>query len=133
MPDVYKALVPTRWKNRITGRYESAFAGAVVSFDDGDFAVPGEPSLALPPIADLIQRGQFEVWDPKHAGDPEYMSRDEMLHIIKAAGLTEEPPEHDAPLEELRPIVQAHLDRMSAAGNEPPEAEKPTPRAARKG
>ena len=133
MPDVYKALVPTRWKNRITGKYESLFAGAVVSFDEGDFALPGEPSMALPPIAELIQRGQFEAWDPAKAGDPEYMSRDEMLHIIKAAGLTEEPPEHDSPLEELRPIVQAHLDRMSAAGSAAPDPEKPTSRAARKG
>lgn len=133
MPDVYKALVPTRWRNRITNKYETAFAGAVVSFDDGDFALPGEPSLALPPIASLIERGQFEVWDPAKAGDPEYMSRDEMLQIIKSLGLTEEPPEHDTPLEELRPIVQAHLDRMSAAGNATPEPEKPSPRAARKG
>ena len=127
MADVlYKALVPTRWKNRLTGKHEHAFAGAVVEFDEGDFALPGEPSTALPPLAELLARGQFAVWDPRHAGDPDYMSRDEMLNLIDVMGLLDDAPAHDTPASELKPIIQAYLDRMAAAGT-PPVADASSP------
>ena len=121
---LFKALVHCRWRNRITRQVFNVRAGQVVTFDAGDFNEPGGPvTAALTSLQDVLDRGVFALWDPAHAGDPEYMSRDELAELVRAFGLREDVP-HDASIDELRPLVAAHLEGL-AKGAEAPLAAHP--------
>lgn len=117
---LFKALVHCRWRNRITRQLFDVRAGQVVSFDVGDFNEPGGPvTAAMSSLQDVLDRGIFERWDPAHAGDPEYMSRDELAELVRAFGLQENVA-HDADIDELRPLVAAHLEGLAKAPAAPP-------------
>ena len=113
---LFKALVTVRWRNRLTRARNNIAPGQVVEFEAGDFN-DGTDGPALVSLADVLARGLFAPWDPEHAGDPDYMSRDELLHYLNDTGaVTEggEPWPHNANEADLRAAVAASLDARKA-------------------
>lgn len=110
----YKALVNVRWRNRESRAFFNVCAGDLVTFDAGDFNEPGgDVTAALTSLEDVLARGLFEPFDPKHAGDPEHMSRDELLNIVATYSLGDF--QHDTPAEVLRPVVAEYLAGVASA------------------
>ena len=110
----YKALVDVRWRNRITRTIASVAAGTVLTFDDGDFDLPDGPrTAALRSLDDALARGLFAPYDVRTAGDPDYMSRDEMLNVLRGAGLADG-LSHAASPDQLRPLVVDYLAGVHA-------------------
>lgn len=110
----YKALVNVRWRNRESRVLFDVRAGDLVTFDAGDFNEPGgDVTAALTSLEDVLERGLFAPFDPKQAGDPEHMSRDELLNIVATYDLGDF--QHDTPAEVLRPVVAQYLEGVAAA------------------
>lgn len=109
-PVLYKATVALRWRNSISHEWNDVVGGQVVDFDEGDFG----DRRSLTSLEDVLERGAFVVFDPARARDVSYMSRDEMIEILVAAGKGEDlsPQARDV---DLAPLVQAHLDAEDAA------------------
>lgn len=123
MADLYKARVHARWHNRINGQWMDVRAGTVVEFDEGDFDDPeqADDRGALRSLDDVLVRGVFEPWEESTAGDPEHMSRDELMELATALGATDadgKPLPNNMTEEDARALVQSLLadkDGTSAA------------------
>ena len=131
MAEAYVANVHLRWRNRITGAGVDAPAGTILTMDDGDFDEPGaRPQGALRSLAHALQSGALRVFDPSTAGDPDHMSRDEMLHWLQAQDVRAangEPLRHNADAETLRALVRDRLQALSAPPT-PPATARTRPR-----
>tara|TARA_R110000824_G_scaffold68237_7_gene176639 strand:+ start:1962 stop:2372 length:411 start_codon:yes stop_codon:yes gene_type:complete len=104
---LYVFNVNARWRNRDSGKRVEASPGNVVEFDAGDFDElgVGAQGALVGPIAALIERELIRPFDPAKAGDPEEMSRDELLHVLRKHGFTSEQVPHNADAGQLRPMV----------------------------
>ena len=122
----YKANVHARWRNRVTGASVDVRAGTVVEFEDGDFNDPetGEVTMALTSLEDVLARGLFSEWDESQAGDPDHMSRDEMLELMRSIGADKDAEGNELPHnvseDELRTLVK-HTIATRNAGAAPSE------------
>jgi hypothetical protein len=115
MDDVhlYKAQVHCRWRPR-GGAPVDAPPGKIVEFTPDDFDEPGSrPSGALRSLEHVLASGMFAPWDPSQAGDPAFMTRDEMLRFLRSQevdGDDGQPLPHNATADQLRPIVERVLE-----------------------
>ena len=116
-PTLYTFNVKARWRNNKTGAEVEVVAGTVVEFEDGDWDTLGlRPTGALRgTIEGKIAEGLFRVFDPATAGDPEYMSRDELLHVLRQHGHDADDIPHNADAGQLRPMVADLLNEAASA------------------
>ena len=120
-PKMYKAQVHIRWHNRAEGAGVDCPPGTVVSFDADDFRErPGDRNGALVSLENVLARGLFVEFDPSKAGDPDYMSRDEMLYFLR---------KHEAPgaddlahNTDIGTVRQVMVEYLAAQGKPPPKA-----------
>ena len=134
MAELYVANVRLRWRNRITGVDTDAQPGAILQFEAGDFDEPGaRPSGAIRGLADALARGVIRPFVPDEAGDPDHMSRDEMLHWLRAQGVQQPGGNelaHNEDPEVLRAMVRSQLAVLAAPAAEPRPARRQRPAAA---